>query len=82
MGRDGSIVVRDEGAGILQEQRELIFQRFWRGDRRRTGSTGLGLSIVARIVKVHGGSISVGDAPTRGATFAINLRRVALAPGE
>ena len=78
VGPDGSVVVRDEGAGIPQEQRDLIFQRFWRGDRRRAGSAGLGLSIVARIVKVHGGSISVTDAPTRGAAFAINLRRAAI----
>jgi signal transduction histidine kinase len=72
---NGSAVVSDEGVGIPSEQRELIFQRFWRGDRRRAGSAGLGLSIVARIVKAHGGSISVDDAPVRGSAFAINLRR-------
>lgn len=71
----------DEGAGIPQAHRELIFQRFWRGDRRRTGSAGLGLSIVARVVKAHGGSISVTDAPAHGAAFAINLRRAAVTPG-
>jgi signal transduction histidine kinase len=82
VGSDGSVVVSDEGEGIPPEQRELVFGRFWRGDRRRTGSAGLGLSIVARIVKAHGGSISIGDAPTRGAAFTINLRRAAMTPGE
>jgi signal transduction histidine kinase len=74
---DGSVAVRDQGKGIPVEQRELIFQRFWRGDRRRAGSAGLGLSIVSRIVKAHGGSITVADAPERGAEFAVHLRPVA-----
>jgi signal transduction histidine kinase len=77
VGTDGSAVVRDEGPGIPPEQRELIFQRFWRGDRRRAGSAGLGLSIVARIVKVHGGSVDVTDAPLRGTAFTVSLRRAA-----
>jgi signal transduction histidine kinase len=72
--RDGSIVVSDAGPGIPAEQRELIFQRFWRGDRRRADSAGLGLAIVARIVNAHGGGIMVSNAPMRGAVFSINLR--------
>jgi len=75
--RDGSIVVSDAGPGIPAEQRELIFQRFWRGDRRRAGSAGLGLAIVARIVSAHGGGIMVSNAPARGAVFSINLRPAA-----
>jgi len=82
VGSDGSVVVRDEGPGIPAEQRDLIFQRFWRGDRRSSGSAGLGLSIVARVVKAHGGSISVADAPVRGLAFSIKLRRTAMRPGE
>jgi signal transduction histidine kinase len=79
VGPDGSAVVRDQGPGIPPEQRELIFQRFWRGDRRRAGSAGLGLSIVARIVNAHGGSITIEDAPVRGSAFAINLHRADVA---
>src|SRR5947199_10645547 len=45
----GMVRVLDEGPGIKEDERELIFQRFWRRDRRRTGSAGLGLSIVQRI---------------------------------
>jgi signal transduction histidine kinase len=82
VGPEGSVVVSDEGAGIPLQQRELIFHRFWRGDRRRPGSGGLGLSIVARIVKAHGGSISVHDAPVRGSAFAINLRRPTMTASE
>ena len=75
VGSDGSMTVRDEGEGIPAEQRDLIFQRFWRGDRRSTGSAGLGLSIVDRVVKAHGGTIVVADAPVRGLAFSIRLRR-------
>ena len=82
VGTDGTVVVSDEGAGIPEDQRELIFQRFWRGERRHTGSTGLGLAIVARIVKAHGGKVDVRDGPTRGAVFAISLRQAEFAPGE
>jgi signal transduction histidine kinase len=73
---DGSIVVSDAGPGIAEEQRELIFQRFWRGDRRRTGSAGLGLSIVARIVGAHHGNVGVCNGPTGGAVFTMRLRPV------
>src|SRR5207302_9446820 len=45
----GLVRVLDEGPGIKEEERALIFQRFWRRDRRRTGNAGLGLSIVQRI---------------------------------
>ena len=71
---DGSVVVSDEGAGVPAEQRDVIFQRFWRGDRQRAGSAGLGLSIVARIVKAHGGTIAVRDATPNGAVFKMQLR--------
>ena len=78
--RAGSIVVSDAGPGIPAEQRELIFQRFWRGDRRRAGSAGLGLAIVSRIVSAHGGGIRVSNAPKSGAVFSINLRAAAAGP--
>jgi signal transduction histidine kinase len=79
---DGSMTVRDEGEGIPVELRDRIFQRFWRGDRRSTGGAGLGLSIVDRVVKAHGGAIAVEDAPLRGLTFTVRLRCAAMSPGE
>jgi signal transduction histidine kinase len=77
-----NLIVRDEGAGIPAGQRDLMFQRFWRGDRRSNGSAGLGLSIVARVVSAHGGSIAVADAPVRGLAFSIKLRPTALRPPD
>ena len=70
----GGVQVSDEGPGVPVSERELIFRRFWRRDRRRTGGAGLGLAIVRRIVDAHGGSIAVTDGETGGATFSIRLR--------
>ena len=71
---DGVLTVSDAGPGIPAAERELVFQRFWRGDRRRTGNAGLGLAIVARIVNAHGGRIVIGDAVGGGAVFSVALR--------
>jgi signal transduction histidine kinase len=57
MGSEGSVVVRDEGERIPAERRDLIFQLFWRCDRRSTGSAGPGLSTVARVVHAHGAAL-------------------------
>jgi signal transduction histidine kinase len=70
---DGAVSVIDEGPGILPAERALIFQRFWRRDRRRAGSAGLGLSIVQRIVAAHFGTIDVADNSSGGAIFTIQL---------
>ena len=75
---DGGMVrVLDEGPGIKEDERELIFQRFWRRDRRRTEGAGLGLSIVQRIADTHAATISVENRPTGGATFSLRFARIA-----
>jgi signal transduction histidine kinase len=51
--------VLDRGPGVSDEERELIFRRFWRKDRLREGSAGLGLSIVQRITEAHGGTVNI-----------------------
>jgi signal transduction histidine kinase len=73
-----AIYVRDQGPGVAEAERELIFRRFWRRDRRRSGSSGLGLSIVSRIAEAHGGSVSVTNQPTGGAAFVLRFDRTAL----
>lgn len=72
-GRDDSMIlirVTDEGPGIPESQRNLIFQRFESGrGSGRKGGAGLGLSIVKSFVELHGGSIDVSNAGKRGAVF-------------
>lgn len=69
--KDGiRIDVIDDGPGIPANERETVFQPFTRLDGSRSrdsGSFGLGLAIVDRILSLHGGAVSIGDAPTRGA---------------
>jgi signal transduction histidine kinase len=76
--KNGRVRVLDKGPGIPESERELVFQRFWRRDRRRAGSAGLGLSIVARIAEMHGATVDVADRPGGGAVFSI---RFPAAPG-
>jgi signal transduction histidine kinase len=71
----GMVRVLDEGPGIKEDERALIFQRFWRRDRRRTGNAGLGLSIVQRIADTHAATISVENRPTGGANFSLSFAR-------
>jgi signal transduction histidine kinase len=72
----GAVSIADEGPGIRNEERELIFRRFWRRDRRAPGSAGLGLAIVQRIIETHGGRISVENRPTGGACFTLTFELV------
>jgi signal transduction histidine kinase/CheY-like chemotaxis protein len=75
----GGIVVevRDQGAGLSPEDMSRLFGRFQRLSAKPTAgetSTGLGLSIVKRIVDLHGGQITVDSAgPGKGATFKLTL---------
>ena len=80
--REGNALVvriQDDGPGIAPEVRDRLFERFARGDssrERRTGSTGLGMSIALAIVQSHGGSIAVDSsiAPEdHGTTFTVRL---------
>ena len=72
---NGTVSVLDQGPGIAEEERNLIFQRFWRRDRRKAGSTGLGLSIVQRIAELHSATITVENRGTGGACFSIRFVR-------
>ena len=81
MAEDGdraSIVVRDHGIGISEEDQARLFRRFERFEtRRKFGGMGLGLWITRRIVAAHGGTIAVESSPGAGATFRIELPREA-----
>ena len=70
------IGVRDSGAGIPAEERERVFERFYRLDAsrsRRTGGAGLGLALCREIVQLFKGTIRVADAPGPGTTVEVQL---------
>jgi len=74
--RDGrwAFHVRDNGIGMLPEHSTKIFQMFQRlHERGAFAGTGVGLTIVKRIVERHGGDISVESAPGQGSTFSFSL---------
>ncbi len=70
---NGRISVLDRGPGVPEAEREHIFKRFWRRDRRGSGHAGLGLAIVARIVEMHGATITVDSRPGGGAVFSVQF---------
>lgn len=74
---DGVVSVCDSGVGVSPGERDLIFQRFWRRDRRDLGGAGLGLSIVKRIVEAHDATINVKNGAGGGAVFTISFHPVA-----
>ncbi len=67
------IVVDDRGPGVPRELRERIFDRFAREGGRSSAGVGLGLAIVARHVRWHGGTVEVMDRPGGGARFVVDL---------
>jgi len=71
-----SVHVIDQGIGIADEDRERIFERFYRTDQarsRRAGGSGLGLAIVKHTALSHGGSVSVDSHVGSGSTFTLTL---------
>ena len=75
-GADGDVVlsVADQGPGVPAAERNRVWERFWRGQAANgvTG-TGIGLTLVKELVELHGGEVSVAEAPAAGARFVVRL---------
>jgi signal transduction histidine kinase len=70
------VAVEDQGPGVPEAERDLVFQRFWRGDKRRSreaGRSGLGLTIVRQIAEGHRGQVRLTQNESGGSTFTIWL---------
>ncbi len=68
------LVVSDDGSGVPDEERERIFERFYKADpSRRDGGAGLGLAIARWITDQHHGRIIAADAAEGGAAFVVDL---------
>jgi two-component system, OmpR family, sensor histidine kinase BaeS len=75
-GDDGRIEVLDEGPGVAEEHRPHVFRRLYRAEpsrQRETGGSGLGLSIVAAIMELHGGRAEVETREGGGGRFSVTL---------
>ena len=73
---DGKVLVEilDRGPGIAPGEEERIFEKFFRGERGRSGhGAGLGLAVARAIVEAHGGRIWAGNRPGGGAAFRFTL---------
>ncbi|TDC62359.1 HAMP domain-containing histidine kinase [Actinomadura sp. GC306] len=74
-GADAVLEVLDDGAGVPEESRERVFERFSRlpdSRARDPQGTGLGLPIAREIAEIYGGSLRIADSP-RGARFVLRL---------
>lgn len=70
------IVIRDNGIGIPDEDKERVFERFYRVDKSRskeTGGTGLGLAIVKHIVELHGAKIELKSEINKGTCITVYI---------
>ncbi|WP_424918414.1 ATP-binding protein [Streptomyces sp. wa1064] len=79
-GRGVRVEVRDDGAGVPEDERERIFERFVRLDDARSrddGGAGLGLAIARDVATRHGGALTVDRAAEGGAAFRLWLPRPA-----
>lgn len=71
------IIIKDTGIGIAKEEKEKIFEAFYRVDKsrsRKIGGSGVGLTLVASIIEKHNGTIEV-DSNENGSTFKVILRK-------
>lgn len=68
------ITVDDEGPGIPADERELVFERFYRSvESRAMPGSGLGLAIVKQVMESHGGSVRAEESPRGGTRMVLEL---------
>ncbi|RSX58846.1 sensor histidine kinase [Bifidobacterium samirii] len=75
-GTQALIRVIDQGVGIVKDEQERIFERFYRGSNQTAASRdgiGLGLAIVKHVALAHHGGVTVWSMPGSGATFTLSL---------
>lgn len=78
------IAVADQGPGIPEDERDRLFGTFEKLSAKPTGgerSTGLGLSIVKKIVEAHEGTITIDSTVGKGSTFTVSLPNLVNVPG-
>lgn len=72
--RVARVIIEDSGKGIAQEDLGHVFDRFWRGrDVRNTAGSGVGLAVVAELVRAHKGQVSVTSQVGHGSQFVVTI---------
>lgn len=70
-----TVEVRDTGCGMSRETGERIFEKFYQGDKSRSGEgNGLGLALVKRVIDMLGGDIRVESVPDKGSSFVVEIK--------
>jgi two-component system OmpR family sensor kinase len=81
--QDGvQVVVEDTGPGIPEEERERVFDRFYRGRSAEATGTGLGLAIVSQVAEMHRGAVTLEAADPGSGGLRVRVRLPAATPGS
>src|SRR5882757_4935400 len=67
------IAIDDDGGGIPEEERKVVFARFTRGSTASVSGCGLGLALIAQQAEIHGGTASLEDSPMGGVRLLLRL---------
>ena len=67
------IAIDDDGVGIPEDERDIVFERFSRGSTASVSGSGLGLALVAQQAELHGGTASLQSSPLGGARLLLRL---------
>ena len=71
---NGVLSIANSGPGISDDERQRVFERFWRGAAAKgIAGRGIGLAVVASLARAHGGDVTVDSVPGRGARFTVTL---------
>jgi signal transduction histidine kinase/DNA-binding response OmpR family regulator/ABC-type xylose transport system substrate-binding protein len=74
--RDGErmlLIVADTGKGMTEKEKAHIFERFYQVDDVHPEGSGIGLTLVKRVVEMHEGTVEVESAPGKGSTFTVAI---------
>ena len=70
---DAVLTVADTGPGIATDQQPLVFNRFYRATDGEEHGAGIGLAVVADLVRAHHGRLDLDSTPGRGSTFTVTV---------
>jgi len=67
------ISIKDSGPGLPRHNPNIVFEKFYREDKKKTGGSGIGLTIVKAIIELHDGTVEADNHPDGGAIFTIKI---------